>query len=382
MPLRALRPAMAAGLARRHWLLVILLLAGLVLRVTAQVAYRPALLYIDTIKYLFGVWPGADPHGYEGLLKAILAVGTRGTVAALQHLLGVAMAVAIYAVLTRRGTPRWLAALAAGPVLLDAYQLQMEQTIMPDVWFEAIVVAGLAVLLWRPAVTLPAAAAAGLLLGSSATIRQLGEILVLPAVVYLVVAGGGWRRVAGTCAALAAAFALPILAYCTVSDVTTGAFPAGGRPAQVGPDGRGGRLRRPGPAPRRAPAVPDPGAAGAGPGLAGAFQPVPAAPGADPAWRPPAPADQGAELGRRAPAARPGGGRGAARRGAAVHGAPRLLGRRPGAVPEPAAGPGRARDPAAAARLRAGDRAALPRHRRHAVAAPLAVPGVAGADQA
>ena len=46
--------------------------------------------------------------------------------------------------------PHWLAALAAAPVLLDGYELQIEQTIMPDVWFEACIVAGLALLLWRP----------------------------------------------------------------------------------------------------------------------------------------------------------------------------------------------------------------------------------------
>ena len=108
----------------------------------------------------------------------------------IQHLLGLAMAVALYAVLLRRGAGRWLAALAVAPVLLDAYQIQMEQTIMPDVWFEAMIVAALAVLLWRPVVSVPFAVAAGLVLGSSATIKQLGELLVLPAVVYLLVAGG------------------------------------------------------------------------------------------------------------------------------------------------------------------------------------------------
>jgi hypothetical protein len=46
------------ALARRHWLFVALIAAGLVLRVLAQIAYRPALLYIDTIKYLYNAYPG------------------------------------------------------------------------------------------------------------------------------------------------------------------------------------------------------------------------------------------------------------------------------------------------------------------------------------
>ena len=140
---------------------MVLLAAGLALRIAAQIAYQPALIYVDTLKYLYGASPGADPLGYTLVLRAILVVGNLSLVALAQHLLGLAMAVALYAVLLRRGTNRWLAALAVAPVLLDAYQMQIEQTIMPDVWFEAMIVAGLAVLLWRPAVTVRLAAAAG-----------------------------------------------------------------------------------------------------------------------------------------------------------------------------------------------------------------------------
>ena len=139
-----------AGLARRHWLAIILLTAGLALRVLAQVTYRPALFYIDTARYLYNA-EGMDPVGYKGPLRAILFVANFDTVAAVQHLLGLAMAVVIYVLLMRRGVSRWLAALAIAPVLLDAYQIQNEQAIMPGTWFEALIVAGLAILLWRPA---------------------------------------------------------------------------------------------------------------------------------------------------------------------------------------------------------------------------------------
>jgi hypothetical protein len=209
---------------RRHWLVSALLTAGLALRVAAQIAYSPALLYTDTLKYLYGAWPGADPLGYTGVLKVALFFGSLATVTAVQHLVGLAMAGVLYAVLLRRGTARWLAALAVAPVLLDAYQLQIEQTIMPDVWFEAMIVAGLAVLLWRPRVTLPAAIAAGLVLGSSAAVREVGAILIVPAAVFLLAAGGGWRQAAGKAAALCAAFVLPILCYCAGSYALTGHF--------------------------------------------------------------------------------------------------------------------------------------------------------------
>src|SRR6202042_3005264 len=161
------------------------LLAGLVLRVLAQVAYRPALLYIDTLKYLYNAWPGTDPLGYKGVLKAILLVGNLQWVTAIQHLVGLGMGVAIYAVLRRRGVPRWLAALAAAPVLLDAYELQNEQTIMPDLWFDALMVVALVVLLWQPRPTRRAIIGAGIALGLSVTIGQATEILILPMAIYL-----------------------------------------------------------------------------------------------------------------------------------------------------------------------------------------------------
>jgi hypothetical protein len=193
-----------------------------VLRLLAVAAYHPALIYVDTLKYLYGASPGSEPLGYTAVLRVILLTGGLGVAAFVQHLLGLAMAATLYAVLLRRGLARWLAALAVAPVLLDAYQVQMEQMIMPDVWFEALIVAGLAVLAWRPAVTVRAAAAAGLILGVSALVKQLGELLIVPAAAYLV-AAGGYRAIRAV-AALALAFALPVLGYCGLSYAQNGHF--------------------------------------------------------------------------------------------------------------------------------------------------------------
>ena len=52
------------ALARQHWLFTVLLTAGLVLRILTQIAYRPALLYIDSTKYLLNAYPGDDPPGH------------------------------------------------------------------------------------------------------------------------------------------------------------------------------------------------------------------------------------------------------------------------------------------------------------------------------
>ena len=124
---------------RRHWVFFLVLAAGLALRVLAQTAYRPALLYIDSVKYLEGSVTTA-PQGYQALLRLLEPAGGLAVVAAaVQHAFGLAMGVALYVLLLRRGAPRWAATLAAAPVLLDAYQLQLEQTIMPDVLFLSLI---------------------------------------------------------------------------------------------------------------------------------------------------------------------------------------------------------------------------------------------------
>ena len=217
-------PSFRAALAgaRRHWLLIGLLVAGLALRVLAQLAYRPALLYIDSPKYLINGLQKYDPQGYRILLAPLTWLGNLAVVAGFQHLLGLAMAVALYATLLRRNAPRWAAALAVAPVLLDAYQLQMEQTIMPDVAFEAFIVAGLVILAWRPRPSPAAIALAGFILGASATIRQVGEFLVLPAVLFCVLAARGWRGRLGAGALALFSFAVPILVYLTYSAVVLG----------------------------------------------------------------------------------------------------------------------------------------------------------------
>jgi hypothetical protein len=203
---------------------LLLLGAGLLLRVAAQIGYQPALLYIDSKKYLFGTevhaWGAFDPLGYLLLvLRPVLWFGNLAAVAVIQHLLGIGLAVTLYLLLLRLGVTRWLAALATAPILLDGYQLVAEQTIMPDTLFEALVVAGLAVLLWRdgrPA--LAAVAVAGLALGMSAPVRQVGEALIGPALVYVLAVNRGWRGRLLHATVLTACFALPIVGYLTWSE--------------------------------------------------------------------------------------------------------------------------------------------------------------------
>jgi hypothetical protein len=214
---------------RRHWMFWLLLAGGLVLRGIAQIAYEPALLFIDSKKYIFGtdftntIWGAFDPLGYSLLiLRPITILGRSLAYAALvQHVLGMAMAGALYALMLRRGAYRWLAALAVAPVLLDAYQLNAEQTIMPDVLFETLLVAGVVLLLWQKRPGLFLVILGGLALGASAPVRQVGEALIAPALIYVVFAARGWRRLLHG-AVLTACFALPIVGYMSYSAVIMG----------------------------------------------------------------------------------------------------------------------------------------------------------------
>src|SRR3984957_9007086 len=187
----------ARPLARRHWLFMIVFSAGLSLRILTQVAYSPALVYIDSYRYLHGD-SSLDPLGYLALLWPVQHAGGLTAIAAAQHIPGLGMAGSLYSGLLRRGMWRWAAALAAAPVLLDGYQLQAEQTIMPDVLFEALVVAGLTLLLWRRRPAAWQVGLAGLALGVAVDVRQVGEVLIVPVLAFLLVRAIRRQRLAGS----------------------------------------------------------------------------------------------------------------------------------------------------------------------------------------
>jgi hypothetical protein len=188
--------------ARRHWVFLVVLAAGVLLRVVTQISYRPALLYIDSYRYLGNLHDldpaqTSQPLGYVLLLlRPVLAVGNLAVVAAGQHLIGLGMGVAIYALVVRLGARRWVAVLAAVPVLLDAYQLQIEQNIMSETLFQALILGAVVALLWKRPLTLPVLAVGGALFGLAATVRAVGVVLVVPGVVFALVVGtGGWQRI-------------------------------------------------------------------------------------------------------------------------------------------------------------------------------------------
>jgi Dolichyl-phosphate-mannose-protein mannosyltransferase len=211
---RRLRIDAALGLARAHRLFVALLAVGVVLRLLVTVAYRPALFYTgDSYTYLHAAQTLApDPQRpllYSVFLRPLLETGFLTLVPLVQHGLGLAVGVVVYALVRRAGGPAWLGCLAAAPVLLDGLQVAVEHYLLAEALFEAFVVAAFALVVWWGRPSPAAAAGAGVLLAAATLTRTVGVVLVLPVLAYLLV-----RRVRpAAVAALLAAFALPLLGY-------------------------------------------------------------------------------------------------------------------------------------------------------------------------
>jgi hypothetical protein len=207
----------------RHWAITFLLLAGATLRVLTQLAYRPALIYIDTPKYLI-TSDGSEPEGYRLFVRLVRDLGGLGLVAAAQHLMGLAMGLALYVLLVRRGAPRWAAALAAAPVLLDSYQLVLEQNVMPDVLFEALLTAGIVLLTWSSRPDWRLFALGALALGAAVDVREIGLVLIVPLVAFAALVSRGWARLLRNVTVAAVSFAVPVLGYMSIAYLVGGHF--------------------------------------------------------------------------------------------------------------------------------------------------------------
>lgn len=203
---------------RRHALLLLLVIAGAALRIAAVGGYRPALLAEESRRWLSTsspLRPGSEAlDGYPvGLLSPLAQLtDSLRAVSLVQHLLGIAAAVAVYALLRRWAVWRWLSALAAAPLLLDSYVVAGEHLIVPDTLATVLLVLGVAVLGWRARPGVGAALAGGVLLGAAAAVRLPAEVTIAAAVAFLLVAGARWGRRAATSLLAVAGFAVPLVA--------------------------------------------------------------------------------------------------------------------------------------------------------------------------
>jgi hypothetical protein len=233
-PIRSTQPGWnrARGLAARAWagnrLFIIVLIPAVLLRLDAELGYRWQVWFNDSFEYVQNtVHFGLDPtrvSGYSVGLKLLQPFHSYALVTILQHLMGLAIAVMIYALLRHRfRAPAWLATLAAVPVLYDGFEIELEHLIMADVPFLFLLMLAVTVLLWNPVPSLRQCLVVGALLGISEIVRSVGLPLLAVFAVYMIIRRISLRKVA---AAIVVCL-IPVFGYAAVFDLEHGQFSMG-----------------------------------------------------------------------------------------------------------------------------------------------------------
>ena len=215
---RLTRPAVT------HWQFSIVLLAAIVMRIIVILGYPPILWFNDSYNYIYDavthIPDEIRPNGYPFLLDLLLPLHSLYPVAVLQAAMGIAMGVAIYALLRHRGLPWWGASLPALPVLFDSYELHLEHQIAADTLFIFLVTIALVILCWSDRPSVPVMAVAGVLIGYATVVRSVGEPLLVVVLVGMLARRVGWRRLV----TLLVAGIVPIGAYMIWFDHTWGKY--------------------------------------------------------------------------------------------------------------------------------------------------------------
>lgn len=191
----------ARAFARAHWLFLLVLVPAVALRTLAVIGYPGVLWFPDSYAYVHGALTldpdPVRPSGYSVFLWLLTPFHNLTVVAAAQHLMGLAIAVLLYALLRHRfRLPAWGAVLATLPVLYDAFQIELEHLALSDTLFALLVMAAVTLLLWRPEPSTRLALSATLLAGLAATVRTIGLPLLIVVLGWLVLRRIGWRALA------------------------------------------------------------------------------------------------------------------------------------------------------------------------------------------
>src|SRR3954466_13196712 len=232
----ALGTRVAAWL-RANRLFAAALAVATVLRLVVMIAYPPALeFYGDSPSYLVAsrhpfdldIW---HPFGYPLLLWLLSPLRSVAVVSTLQHLAGLAAAFLVYRLVRSLRVGPVGATLAAGPLLFDAYQLDVEQFLLSDTVFTLLVVVAMT-LTARLLRQREAGATAGSALALGAVLRALtltptaglartaGLAVTAAVLLVLLVARIGWTRLAIAVGAVA----VPIGSYALAFHASYGVY--------------------------------------------------------------------------------------------------------------------------------------------------------------
>ena len=210
-------------------MLAVLLLVGLAYRLFLMRQWRPAFLGLpDSAGFLQAAEIGVfevplRPAGYPIFLAALRSLSdSLSYLAGVQHLLGLATAVLLYATVVRLGFPRWTGVVAAAVIALQGSWIWLEHAILAEGLFLALAVLSLYLVARRGPAWF---AAAGLAVACAAAVRTTGVILVPVLIVFCAwMAGPGVRRrVVGALACAVPAIAV-LAAYLAVGHNTYGTY--------------------------------------------------------------------------------------------------------------------------------------------------------------
>lgn len=211
-----------------------MVLAGVVLRIWFMYAQRPGFIgFPDTALYITqandDLFAGRlRVVGYSVFLRGVHVLSTEmSAVTVLQHVLGVAGAIVMYATTRRLGGPPWIALVPAGALLLFGGPVFMEHALMAEALFAFLLVLALYSSVRALDGRLAWAGAAGLALGLAAVVRVSALPIVLVVALWLLWArsgGAGRRPRVARAGAVGAAAGVVVLIYAFAHDSATGQF--------------------------------------------------------------------------------------------------------------------------------------------------------------
>ncbi|HXL19160.1 MAG TPA: hypothetical protein VN961_16720, partial [Streptosporangiaceae bacterium] len=218
------------SLAARAWaghrLFIIVGIPAVLLRADAELGYRWQAWFNDSFQYVSNtVHFTLDPtrvSGYSVWLKILQPFHSYALITILQHLMGLAIGIMVYALARHRfAAPASLATLAAVPVLYDGFEIQLEHLVMADVPFLFLLTLAITLLLWDPSgPSTRRCLVIGGLLGLGAVLRSLGLPVLAVLAVYMIIRRVGWRKIA----AVVVVCFIPVFAYAGMFDLEHGQF--------------------------------------------------------------------------------------------------------------------------------------------------------------
>jgi hypothetical protein len=222
--------------------LIVLVVFAVALRLALWLAYSPAVINLaDSGSYvglaggeLFG--DATRTVGYPLFLRAAHAISDQiEFTIALQHLIGIATALVLYAAVRRLGAPVWAAAVGAAAILLSLDQIFLEHAIMNEALFTLLFVVALYAAIRALADPRPIAgpfdtrhawiAAAATAIALAGWVRAVAVPVIALFVLWFAFAcPGSWRARLANAAISAIAAAAVLLGYFAIHGSETGYF--------------------------------------------------------------------------------------------------------------------------------------------------------------